>query len=262
MNKTKKAIIICSIIVVVLIVAFPLLIHILFSNKAPNDFWSAKWEAGDMLQYIGTIISAVIAIIGIGVTIRYTQKQYHDDVVNGVLPYLSIEVLKQDVDDIDESDSHYFSLVYVIVHTDKIEIKTKMDNDLHEILRKTKPYNVNIGAGKAIMAPQNLKILFDVFNLGKGPAISFTVSAKASQQIDIEGCSIPINILQKERFPICMVIEDYKNNPNMDYNIMYEFNDIYGTPYNQIQKVKKVGEEYLTGSVLSQPKEKEHRCKL
>ena len=259
MNKSKKAIIICSIIVVVLIVAVPLIIHILFSNKSPNDFWSAKWEAGDMLQYAGFIISAVVAIIGIGFTIMYTQKQYHDDVLNGVLPYFSIEVLKQDVKDIDESDNHYISLVYVIVHTDKIEIKTKMDNDLREILRKTKPYNVNNGTGIAVMASQNLKILFDVFNLGKGPAISFTVSAKASQQIDVEGSSIPINILQKERFPVCMVIEDYKNNPNIDFNIMYEFYDIYGTQYNQLQIVSKDGELYTTESVLSQPKEKEHR---
>ena len=213
-----------------------------------------------MLQYAGFIISAVVAIIGIGITIMYTQKQYHDDVLNGVLPYFSIEVSKQEINHITESDSHYINSVFVIVHNDRFQIKTKMDNELREIIKKTDLYDENTGAGNVVMAPKNLKILFDVVNLGKGPAISFTVSVKDSRGVEIEDGSIPINVRQSERFPVCLLINDYESNPNEIFHISYRFYNIYGTQYNQLQIITKEGTKYITESVLSQPKEKEHRC--
>lgn len=255
MNNIKKALKIISVIVIVAVFLIPFIIHFCFSINAPNDFWSAKWEAGDMLQYAGFIISAVIAIIGIGITIWCTQKQYHDDVLNGVLPYFSIEVSKQDIDHINESDSHYINSVFVIVHNDRFQIKTKMDDKLSEIIKKAAMYNKNIGAGIATMAPKNLKILFDVVNLGKGPAISFTVSVKDSRGVEIEDGSIPINIRQSERFPVCLLINDYASNPNEIFHISYRFYNIYGTQYNQLQIITKEGTKYITESVLSQPVE-------
>ena len=255
MNNIKKTLKIISGIVLAAVFLIPFVIHLCFSINAPNEFFEAKWDAGDMLQYVGFIISAVIAIIGIGITIWHTQKQYHVDVVNGVLPYFSIEVSKQDINYINESDSHYINSVFVIVHNDKLEIKTKMDDEISEIIRKTAPYDKNIGAGIAVMAPKNLKILFYVINLGKGPAISFTVSVKDSQGVEIEDGSIPINVRQSERFPVCLLITDYVSNPNENFHISYRFHNIYGTQYNQLQKITKEGTKYITESVLSQPVE-------
>lgn len=54
----------------------------------------AEWDASAMLSYYGTIIAAVIAIYGIFITIRYSQKSYKDDVRDRTMPFIVIDMLK------------------------------------------------------------------------------------------------------------------------------------------------------------------------
>lgn len=54
-NNKGKFLIIFSVLAVIII-------HILFSCHAPNDWWEAKWEAGDILTYLGTILLGWLAI--------------------------------------------------------------------------------------------------------------------------------------------------------------------------------------------------------
>lgn len=252
MNRVKKPLIIVSVIVIVAVLGIPFLIHLCFSYHAPNEFIEAKWDAGDILQYVGTILSAIIAIIGIGVTIWYTQKQYHDDVINGVLPYLSVEVSREDPRYINESNQHYINYVFVIIHNNQYKIKTRMDKELEDSIRKAKSYD----EFTSIKAPENAALMFNVVNLGNGPAISFTVSSNVEAHKENAEYSLPININQSEKFPVCVLVEDYKNTTSIDFNIIYGFYDIYGTHYFQQHRIYKDDNSFISESVLTLPKEK------
>ena len=256
MNRVKKPLIIVSVIVIVAMLGIPFLIHLCFSYHAPNDFIKAKWDAGDILQYVGTILSAIIAIIGIGVTIWYTQKQYHDDVKNGVLPYFSVEISSEKPKHINGNDQHHINYVFVIIQDHQYNVKSKMDEELQELLRKAEVYDEGYGASLKIKAPENKILMFDVVNLGNGPAISFTVSCNVKTHEENADYSLPININQSEKIPVCVLVEDYKNTTSIDFNIIYGFYDIYGTHYFQQHRIYKDDNSFISESVLTLPKEK------
>lgn len=63
MKKVKKWIqshLIC--LWVVSSVLFAIIIHILFSLHISNEWWSAKWSAGDILTYVSTVALGLLAV--------------------------------------------------------------------------------------------------------------------------------------------------------------------------------------------------------
>lgn len=61
----KKHKVLVGIIILVIIFGIPLLIHCLFKIYV-NDFWMAKWGAGDVLQFYGSIL-AFIGTVTLGI---------------------------------------------------------------------------------------------------------------------------------------------------------------------------------------------------
>jgi hypothetical protein len=59
----KKHIAITIIILLFFIIGIPIIIHILFKINAPFSFLAAKWEAGDMLSYYGSILTFLGTIL-------------------------------------------------------------------------------------------------------------------------------------------------------------------------------------------------------
>ena len=175
--KNKKGVIAGSILAVLVLIIIPFLIHILFSLPALTDFFEAKWTAGDFLQFYGAVISALLAIIGIAITIWYTQKNYHDDILKKVLPYLCAEIAKEDTVEEDSTDEeHYLKKVYFIVEQEEIIIKNRIDNELEEYLRKCKFHEEQIPCGAAMVAPTNSLLPLIVENTGNGTAVGLQMN--------------------------------------------------------------------------------------
>ena len=63
------------IIIILSILFIPLIIHFLYKNDFNISFFYSTWESGDILQYCGTILSAIIAIFGIYYTLHENQKE-------------------------------------------------------------------------------------------------------------------------------------------------------------------------------------------
>lgn len=61
-------------VVLAFVIIGPIIINCLFKLHPSREFFVAEWDASAMLSYYGTIIAAVIAIYGIFITIRYSQK--------------------------------------------------------------------------------------------------------------------------------------------------------------------------------------------
>lgn len=76
MKKYDKKFIRLIIVIGVISLIIPLLIHISFTKESPEGSWIiAKWEAGDILSYCGSIIGSIIVVI----TVWYTLKTSKED---------------------------------------------------------------------------------------------------------------------------------------------------------------------------------------
>lgn len=63
-------------------------IHFLFSIYPTNNLWIAKWTAGELLGYFGSILGAVATIISVVITIIYTKHNQNEQNILQVKPYL------------------------------------------------------------------------------------------------------------------------------------------------------------------------------
>lgn len=79
----------CIVIVLFLIVGVPFQINECY--KAGG--YITKWDAADVLSYYGTIIAAVIGIVGVYLTVHISNKNYRDDARSRVLPFIAVNVL-------------------------------------------------------------------------------------------------------------------------------------------------------------------------
>ena len=237
-SKNKKRIIIGCIFALLVLIIIPLIIHTLFSLPALNDYLEAKWTAGDFLQFYGAIISAVIAIIGIAITIWYTQKNYHDDMLKKVLPYICVEIAKEDtVKKISSDGDRYMSEVFFIVEQEEIIIKNRIDNIIEEYLRKCKMHDEKIPGGVAVVAPKNALLPLIIENTGNGTAVGLQMNMQSDT--NESKYTIPINLKPSEKIHLNVIIADFKERKQDRYSLIYSYSDIYKTRYQQTQTITR-----------------------
>lgn len=83
----KKHRIFLSIVILIIFIPIPA-IHILFSIHPDNQWWVAKWSAGELLDYFGSLMGAIATIIAVAITIRYTKLSQDEQNILQVKPYL------------------------------------------------------------------------------------------------------------------------------------------------------------------------------
>lgn len=80
------------ILILVLMVSFPLILHILYlPPDPPNKYWNPKWEIGNMLNYLGSCLGASVTIISLTSTIVFNIAQQNAQRRLAIKPYLSLE---------------------------------------------------------------------------------------------------------------------------------------------------------------------------
>ena len=75
LEHKKIVVIIC----IMLIIGGPIIIHILFSIPAVNDFFLAKWSAGDLLQYYASILGLIPTTFLSIAALTYTMYVKEDE---------------------------------------------------------------------------------------------------------------------------------------------------------------------------------------
>ena len=87
LKKYKKEI---TIIAIITLFVIPLCIHVLFKMRAPISFLVAEWSAGDILAFYGVLVGAAATVAGVHISIHASQENYHEDVRNRSLPYITV----------------------------------------------------------------------------------------------------------------------------------------------------------------------------
>ena len=94
MDKNWKVLSICIGVIVLTVFVIPCLINYAFKVDCPIELFRAEWNAGDAVSFYGVIISSVFTIIGVYITIQYSQKSYKEDLKNQILPFFVVSNLK------------------------------------------------------------------------------------------------------------------------------------------------------------------------
>lgn len=139
MTEMKKSVIIVILTTLLAIVIIPLCIDwCVIGNRFPSNISNSDW-VGFLGGYIGAIIGSVTSLIGIVITIRYTNTQNRLDRELQVRPYCSIRY----------------------VHEDKLHGTNKI---IGNYLLACEPYKSD--------GPRYTSILY-IKNVGMGPALDF-----------------------------------------------------------------------------------------
>lgn len=163
---TKKEIIIIGSIGVSIFVV-PIIIHMCYSIDSLKVFFKAKWESGDVLQYSGAIITALVAIAGVYVSLKESRINNLENKILEYRPHLNSTFI------------HITSFV-------ELE-KLKVNNNIVCVWTNdaTFSYNLNNLHGKLELEELNDKqniqdnffiLVYDVENIGLGHALNFEFS--------------------------------------------------------------------------------------
>lgn len=165
MIRWSKKEIIVSIVLISLCIIIPIILHILFKLDFGIDFLYATWSCGDILQYSGSILAALLAIFGVYYTLK-ESRQYE----------LSKKVLE---------NKPYFRTTFVRL-TDLQEYETLTENKNRICIwnkETVASFNLkNIQSKREFISffeKNNLEkyvsICYDIENIGVGNAINFNL---------------------------------------------------------------------------------------
>lgn len=70
-------------------IVLPIIVYFIFKCNSPDEWTKAKWGAGDILGYVGSILGGAITLVGVVYTISQENKKYYDEKKTNVKPYLS-----------------------------------------------------------------------------------------------------------------------------------------------------------------------------
>ena len=231
----------------------PIIINYLYKLHVSVDFFVAEWDAAAMLSYYGTIVAAVIAIFGIFVTIRYSQKSYKEDVRNRSMPFIVIDILKassyrnffnflksEDIETKPKQTEGYreYKLTdyYCILENGKIEYKTELTKTQQELLNNGGISIVHCENSNILQNKDYVCIPIEIENVGNGTAIRmrYGINSKETSVSDRK-CFPVISLKQGTQMMLRVFSEDCsKNSANLgQYVLSFCYEDIYSNKYEQ-----------------------------
>lgn len=247
MKKYKGRIIGALIIVLICI---PFGIHILFSVPAPFKFLQAKWTAGDILSFYGTIVGAFCTVLGVFLSIQYAQKNYKEDTEKRVLPYIGLTKLDEknknnifniiSSKDIPDEESGYKEFLSqkccFIIHNGEIIPKYDLSKSQKALLMNCGMEETIDSNGVQILRNRNIvSFPFILESMGNGPAVCCRIGLHTQSTKWDQGKYLPPRYFSLgSSFNVRIFFEDITKCQIGDtfyFRVAYE--NIYGDKYLQ-----------------------------
>ena len=227
------------------------------------DGYITKWGGADVLAYYGTIVAAVVGIVGVYFTVYISNKNYRNDARNRVLPYIAISVInvKQPDPFLEGFGSEDYStmgndpiiedsltgktqnhLFFVIDGPAKIRATESLpDNEVNK-LKKTEVMWIRAARdGKMYLRESNyISMPFTIENIGNGPAKKLRMGFSCSNGKPFFKTEIILK--RDERFYIHIFSEKAFEDIKGEYVFSVFYEDIAGNEYEQLFPVEIVEE--------------------
>lgn len=254
----RKWVLLCCAVVV----ALPLAIYALYSFGESCPLIVAPWSAGDMLSYCGTLVAAVVAILGVYWSLRSSRREQERQIRDEVAPFFSAVFLTQknkrdpfiemflgrsgqraDVDGDDKTESDqgvncgdegYREVdsreIYVILDGD-ISYKAKLDE---EQAKRTQSKNLKVEMAMGVVAITPNPVIFNPIylkNVGKGAAVSVRVGVNPKES-DWAGVQY-WTLMPGDYFYLGLYVDTSKQAVFGEYELRVVYFDCLGCQYIQ-----------------------------
>lgn len=244
---------------VVVLVGGPFLINECYKK---GTGYITLWDADDMLAYYGTVIAAIVGVLGVYLTVCVSNKNYRDDARNRILPYIAINVMNIRQPDLflqglGEEDyammgndpiieqslegKAWNHLYFVIDGKGKIRVAEQLSDDESEKLEETAVTWIRAKDGKMYIRDADVVSMpFVMDNIGNGAAKNLRMSfsyLNSKQFFKTE-----IILKPNERFYVHIFSEKEFKTIEGDYVFSVYYEDISGNEYEQLFPVEIVEE--------------------
>lgn len=256
-NAIKK--ILLGLGAVIVLVGGPFLINECYKK---GTGYITLWGADDMLAYYGTVIAAIVGVLGVYLTVCVSNKNYRDDARNRILPYIAINVMnirqpnpffqgfgEEDYammgnDPIIEQSLEgkaWNHLYFVIDGKGKIRVAEQLSDDESERLKETAVTWIRAKDGKMYIRDADVVSMpFVMDNIGNGAAKNLRMSfsyLNSKQFFKTE-----IILKPNEKFYVHIFSEKEFKTIEGDYVFSVYYEDISGNEYEQLFPVEIVEE--------------------
>ena len=232
--------------IIIFWVLIPLIINLAFKINAVTSIFAAEWSAGDVLSFYGSIIAAVVTIIGVYITIDYSRKNFDEDEMNRIRPYMALTHYKfrarkallgnntpvETENQGDFYEEYKLERIYIVLNESSIEIKDKLEKDQLDILMSGGMHWESGSNGRAALRSYPyISYPFKVENVGCGAAIN-TVIGFCEEQKPRRGVSV-FTLKPGDSAYLHIFCEDAKKIGNKRYVLDFSYYDTRGNGYSQ-----------------------------
>ena len=270
MGKKKVGKIILAILGFVgFVIGIPLIINACY--QCDTVIITTLWEAKDVLSYYGVVLAAAGAALGVYLSVKKSQENYHDDVIRQVLPFIyvtplsrkarvnRIALLDEDNTSIKttstggqavEYEEYRPKQFYFVITSSGIELTKKLRKNQQEILENggiTK--NVLKNGIKVPDYIDHFNLPLEIENVGKSAAVNLKIGFR--RESDSAHELFPPRMLKlNETLNIHIFSVLPYDKIEKKYILEFYYEDIYGNLYKQEFPVlfgkKENGEEYTS----------------
>lgn len=223
MVKWNKKEIVMIVILLSLAILVPIIIHILYKFDFGIEFLYSTWTSGDILQYCGCIISALLAIIGVYYTLKENKI---NDLSNKVLenkPYFRTNLTQHLYVEEDEPLNENKNRICIWGNNGKFSFNLKNSQSLEKFLDFYDNLNIDDYAC----------FYYEIENVGLGNAINFSLNINESH-------FFPKMVISKdEKIKLYFLIEkNFINKNGREYIFRLTYEDVIKVNiYEQTERI-------------------------
>lgn len=256
-NAIKK--ILLGLGAVVVLVGGPFLINECYKK---GTGYITLWDADDMLAYYGTVVAAIVGVLGVYLTVCVSNKNYRDDARSRILPYIAINVMNIRQPDpfllglgaedyemmgndstIEQSleGKTWNHLYFVIDGKTKIRVAEQLSDDESKKLKETAVMWMRARDGKMYICDADVVSMpFTMDNIGNGAAKNLRMSF--SRHNGKPFFKTELILKPNEKFYIHIFSEKGFEIVRGEYVFSVYYEDISGNEYEQLFPVEIVEE--------------------
>lgn len=229
------------------ILVIPFLIHTVFKIPAMCEFFSANWNAGDVLAFYGVLLGAGATVAGVFLSIQYAQSNYKEDLLNRSLPFITLTKMlytpsfNSDDNTAGLKESEYEKPVdtyYYIIDNKEVTVMGKLTERQNEIVRRGGFYNSTIADGVELTySAKSLYLPLEVENVGNGAATTFSIGMYIppyTPEAHPKCFSLARSLRIGEKIRIAIYSENIQQDNTGDYELCVSYYDIFGNKYEQL----------------------------
>lgn len=171
----------------------PLFLNWFFYLPAPCPIFNVGWEIEDALSYYGAMVAAVATVVGVYVSIGAAQKNYHEDEINKVKPYLALTIYRlaykvqlfgneQDAvsshkkDNPPSYEEYILDKVCIVIENQQILFKRHLSDEQRKVVETGGLYLRDVGEYKYVLdSGHYIYLPLMVENIGNGAATNMYI---------------------------------------------------------------------------------------